>query len=136
MNHWIDPDRRGLYDHPHAPPPRPAHHAANDHGSRLARLEEHINFQAWNQRRAETELRMMADDLADGMTVLSSRVLVIEQSDKSRKHMHKTIRLWGTSASAFVRYAVAGALGLLLLTGKASLETVKFLMGLLGLPAG
>lgn len=136
MNHWIDPDHRGLYDHPHAPPPRPAHHAANDHGTRLARMEEHVNFQAWNHRRAEQELRMMADDMAAGMTALSRRVLTIEQSDKSRKHLHKTMRLWGISAGKFVRYAAAGVLALLMLTGKAPVEHVKILLNLLGLPVG
>ena len=136
MNHWIDPDHRGLYDHPHAPPPKPAHHAANDIGTRLARMEEHVNFQAWNQRRVEHESRSRAEDIVAGITALSRRLLVIEQTDKSRKHLHKTMRLWGTSAGSFVRYVAAAGLGLLLLTGKASMENVKFLIHLLGFPAG
>lgn len=136
MNHWVDPDKRGLYDHPHAPPPPPAHHASNDLGTRLARVEEHINFQAWNHRRSEHESRLRAEDIVAGMATLSRRILAIEQTAKSRRYLRQTMQGWATSASIFGRYAAAAVLGLLLLTGKASLENVKFLLSLLGLPAG
>lgn len=136
MSHWTDPERRGLYDHPHAPPPPPAHHAANDHGSRLARVEEHLNFQAWNQRRAEQESRMRDEDAVEGMTAISWRVTMLEQAAQSRDHLRQTLTRWTTSAAVFARYAAAAVIGLLLLMGKTSLENVKFLMHLLGFPGG
>lgn len=77
--HWIDPDQRGLFSHPHAAPPPPSHRDSNDIGARLARMEEHVNFQAWNARRVEQESRMRADDILYGLTKLSQRSQALEQ---------------------------------------------------------
>ncbi len=136
MHHWVDPASRGIYDHPAAPPPRPFPQNANDVGARLARVEEHINFSASNQHRIEMESRLRAKDLASGIGGLDARITVLERDRHTRKHMLRLMGIFGRSAHVFVKFLIAGILGTLLLTGKASIETIKLLGGWLGLPGG
>lgn len=134
MRHWMDPSSRGVYEHPAAVPPRPAHHAANDLGARLARLEEHNYFAALDRSRIENESRMRAKDLADGIEGLDTRLAVMEQERHTRRTIWKMAGIFSTSASAFVKYLVAAILALLVLTGKASIDVARLIGMWLGLP--
>ena len=136
MQHWTDPEHRGLYNHPSASPPPPAHHNQNDVSSRLARVEEHLNFGAWNLRRVETESRMRATDLINGLAELGRRLAPIERRIHSDMQSRKATRRIGTSLMSWLKYLIAGILTLLMLTGKASIEHVKIILGVFGFPGG
>lgn len=136
MHHWVDPRLRGVYEHPAAPPPRPSHHAANDLGSRLARVEEHIQFSAHDRQRIEGESRMRARDLATAMDSLDDRMTKVEQVLHTRQHMWRLAAISASTVKGFARYVIVALLGGLLLTGHATPDSVKLLLGALGFPAG
>ena len=136
MLHWTDPASRGAYDHPAAPPPRPQHHAANGISDRLARVEEHLSFRAADQMRMDREGRMRAMDMARAIQSLHERLLPLERTSHTRRQVTRMALRWSRLAGSFMRYAIAGGLVLLLTTGKASVESVKLILGVLGLAPG
>ncbi len=133
---WMDPVIRGVYADQAAEPPIPAHRSLNDYGSRLARMEEHQNFRAWDQRRIEQESRLRARDLAQAIMALEGRVGSIEQVALTQQQVQLRMQSLRNSVAQWLRYGTAAFLGALMLSGKASVETVKFLMGVLGFPTG
>ena len=140
MMHWTDPEQRGVYEHPSAHPPPASHRSQNDLASRLARVEEHLNFGAWNLRRVETDGRLRDTDiirgLRDGLRDINRRLMPIEKQFLASSHVRKATRRMGISILSWLRYLIAGVLAILMLTGKASLEHVKLILGALGFPSG
>lgn len=114
MQHWIDPRSRGIYDHPAAPPPVPKPHHANDHGARIAIIESHIHWSAWDRHRVEAESRARADDIVAHLAAAIGRISSIETklAEKGRLAAvtHELIgsvdRLAKTSLGAFLIWAV------------------------------
>lgn len=136
MRHWTDPIARGVYQIRSAIPPAPSHHAANDLASRLARVEEHLQWSHHNQARIEDESRLRARDLGEGMDAMTERqdemddrLRVLEQDKHTRKRLWGLATTFGMSAGAFVRYLIAGLLVLLVAAGKADIQTLKQIMG-------
>lgn len=78
MEHWLDPHSRGAYHHPAAAPPTPHPHHANDLSARLARVEEHLQFGAYDRSRVEMESRERAREL--GAAIMALR------EDTTQKH--------------------------------------------------
>jgi hypothetical protein len=134
MRHWTDPKSRGVYDHPAAAPPRPAHYAANDLGARLARQEEHTYYAAIDRVRIENESRMRAMDLAAGIDSLDTRISLMEQELHTRRAIWRLTGIFGASAGVFMKYLLAVILGALVLSGKASIDAAKAIAIWLGLP--
>jgi hypothetical protein len=135
MHHWTDPKSRGVYDHPAAVPPRPAHYAANDIGARLARQEEHTYYAALDRVRIENESRLRAKDLAAGIDGLETRMSLMEQELHTRRAIWRLVAVLSTSATAFAKYLLAVVLAVLVLTGKASIEVAKAVAIWFGLPS-
>ena len=133
---WTDPVMRGVYADPVAHPPPPAPRNSNDYGARLARVEEHLNFRAWDQRRIEQESRFRARDLAQALMAVDTRLGSIEQEALTRQQVRQRMRNSLSLAAQLVRYGIAALFGLLLITGRASPETVKAVLGLLGFATG
>jgi hypothetical protein len=134
MRHWTDPKTRGVYDHPAAAPPRPAHYAANDLAARLARQEEHTYYAAIDRVRIENESRMRAEDLAAGIDGLDTRISLMEQELHTRRAIWRLLATFSTSATAFAKYLAAAVLAILVLTGKASIDAARAIATWFGLP--
>ena len=133
MSHWIDPIRRGVYEHPAAPPPEPRHHSQNGIPERMARLEEHISFAAWDRRRSEAESLQRAQDLADSIRALHVRIIPIERHRSRREDLWRLVRSVTTLSKSFVKFAVPPALYLLVITGWMNAEQARAIAGWFGL---
>jgi len=139
IKHWMDARERGIWDHPAADPPQPRHRNDNDVGTRLARVEEHLQFGAFNSRRVEEESRLRAKDLGEGLEVVSARMDDIEEKVQSLEQDRLTQQsilalastFW-TSARDLIKYALAIILTAMVVTGGASVDKVKSILSLWG----
>lgn len=136
MPHWTDPRTRGIYDDPLAPPPRPQSHASNDHGARLARQENHAAWASWDRQRIDAESRLRDRELGRGIMALESRVSTLEIERLKRRTIWKFVLTSAGSAKQLVRYLIGALIVILMLTGKASIESVKVILAALGFPTG
>ena len=155
MPHWQDPRNRGVYMHPAAMPPRPAHPYANDLSARLARVEEHLHFGAMDRSRIEEESRLRARDIVETMEAqseeisdlrnhvnqrvegLEGRIEVFEQERHTRQAIFALAGTLATTGKYLVRYVLVGLLALILVADPATLAKAKpLLLKLLGLGAG
>lgn len=132
MNHWTDPMMRGIFDHPAAPPPTPAPHHANDLGARLAHLETHTIWSAWNAQRVEMESRARAEDIRACLRDLHMRMTTQEGITLNRGTPYMT--KWLADLFGSPRQALQTIIGLLaiagVLTGKLTLsEASKMVFG-------
>ena len=140
LQHWMDPRRRGIWDHPAAMPPRPQHRESNDHGSRIARLEVHQEWATHNAARVEQESRERAADLVEwqevsdaSMESLSERVRLLEQDRKFMIQITTILSGWG---GKLLRYAIVGILALLMASGYADVTKWKAVLALLSGSSG
>lgn len=136
MTHWTLGEERGLLNHPHAPPPQPRPHVANDLAARTSRLEEHVGFAAWDRGRIERESLQRGLDNASAVLALSSRLQAVEMW---RERMMATAASVGTIASwlrTTFKIFAAGTLFALWLLGKLTVDHVRVLGSWLGLPNG
>lgn len=155
MYHWQDPRSRGVYSHPAALPPRPAHPYANDLSGRLATVEAHLQFGAMDRSRIEEESRLRAKDLVEGIesldeqmasfkeqvddkfSAMGDRLAVIEQERHTRRAMFAAAGTLANSAKYLLRYVLAALLFLVLLADPATLSKAKpLLLKLIGLGGG
>ena len=140
--HWMDPHSRGVYHHPHSAPPTPMSHSANDIGSRLARLEEHIRFAGWDRQRVEIESRMRAGEMLEAVKAIHGRMDTIEATQQAAATETERPSLLGALISgtlllSFAKYAVLALLMVALFTGRANVNDIAPLIkALLGFPSG
>lgn len=139
MHHWMDPQTRGVYTHPAAQPPRPQSHASNDLGTRLARVEEHLSFGAWNRDRIEREAQQRDRDLGAGITGLETvqedhekRLQTLEQDRHTRSTILSLLDTARGSVGVLVQFVVAVLATALLLTGNANVVKIKELLSIWG----
>ncbi len=139
MRHWTDPRSRGVWDHPAAMPPRPMQNHHNDLGTRLARVEEHLNFGAQNMYRVEEESRMRATDLGQGISDLEdktdgidARVRALEQERHTNQSIWGMVTSFGTSAGQAVRYTVTVILTALVMSGLLTADKIAALKSIWG----
>jgi len=99
-------------------------------------LEEHTHYAALDRARIERESRLRAQDITSWLDSMNMRLGVLEQDRHTSRRIRRMAWTIGTSAAAWLRYLLAAILGVLLLTGKATLDQIKFLFGVLGLPGG
>lgn len=146
-DHWITPEARGLYGTPESRPPQPQHHSANDFGARMARMEEHIQWQGHNLNRVEHESLRRAADIVNWIKSVHSsteaKIRALEDHNREqsarRKLLVGILKTSGNIASTtinIVKYGIAGVLLVGWLLGKLSLEGVRLFLGVLGLPTG
>lgn len=131
MYHWTDPTSRGVFDHPWAPPPTPAPHYANDVQARVAHLETHTRWSAWNAQRVEMESLARAEDIKACLRDLHVRMTAQEGATQaSGGYMKK----WLGDLFGSPRQALQTIIGLLavigVLTGKLTLgDALKAVSG-------
>lgn len=152
--HWTTPEARGVYRTPESIPPVPRHHSANDHGSRLARLEEHIQFSAHNTRRIETDSMKRASDIVGWMntrlldidtkiTEVDRRTRSIEdqilKSTAGRQAVRDLLTGSGNAVrlvTSLLKWMTVAAVAYLLIRGHITVDAAKLLLGAFGLPTG
>lgn len=136
MSHWMDPLTRGVYTHPSAIPPRPRSRAANDHGERLARVEEHLSFAANNLYRVEMESHRRGADIKETVQDHEKRLQNLERhKEKDQNTKTLLLSLVGTvrgSVGVLVQFVVAVLATTMLLTGHANVAKIKELLSIWG----
>lgn len=132
MSHWMDPLTRGVYTHPAALPPRPRHRAANDHGERLARVEEHLTFAANNLYRVEMESHRRGSDIKETVQDHERRLKTLEQDRHTRNILLSLVDKLRGSVGVLVQFVVAVLATTMLLTGHANVAKIKELLSIWG----
>ena len=153
-DHWTTPEARGIYRAPESVPPLPQHHTSNDYGSRLARMEEHVNFAAHNMRRVEADsMRRAADIVGWTSSHMRSTNAAIADIDRRFREVEnhmlvgttKSRVLWGlvSGSGTFVmgltsllKWGSVAAVAYLLITGTITVDAAKLLLGVLGWQIG
>lgn len=134
--HWMDPMTRGVYTHPAAIPPRPRNRAANDHGERLARVEEHLTFAANNLYRVEMESHRRGTDIKETVQDHERRLQTLErhrEKDQTTRNILKSlVDTARGSVGVLVQFVVAVLATTMLLTGHASVPKIKELLSIWG----
>lgn len=131
MRHWIDPMDRGIYDHPAAPPPTPKPHHSNDLNARVAGLESHIHWSAWDRQRVETESRARAADIIRELEMVVGRISALEtiiQPIERRGRAFALIQDLAGSVDRFAKTAIGVALIWAVLKGWLTPEQAKSLI--------
>lgn len=132
MHHWLDPVDRGVLHHPAAPPPLPRHRAENSLSERLARLEEHTHFAAWDRRRIEEESRARGHDLKAMIDATNARISPMEDDRTLVRNLFRTGLSVSTSMINIVRWSAVAVVITLMLAGQAQMEVVRVLLRVLG----
>ena len=153
-DHWATPEARGIYQNPISAPPTPQHHTSNDHGARLARIEEHVQFTSHNVRRVETDSMRRAHDIVSWITSqlqsVNSRVAETDQRVRDMELYLIEVKarkqaIWQivsgsgsfvTTITGFLKWSSVAAVAYLLVKGHITVDAAKLLLGALGWPTG
>lgn len=118
---------RGLYDHPAARPPTPRPATSNDISARVARIEEHIQFAAYDRHRVEVESRRRGMDNAEAISGLATRTTALEAWRQTQIDRSAVLISLISGSRQAVQYAMAIILFALLALGKLTVADVKIL---------
>jgi len=146
-DHWMTPESRGIYEQAESMPPPPQSHTTDDIGARMARLQEHIQWRAWDTRRVEMESFRRAADIVglirSETAALSVRLKAIEDQMSAASTRRQTyidlLRNTGSAANIMIniaKYGVVLVLAVLFVLGKISVEGVRLFLGAIGFPVG
>lgn len=141
MKHWTPPFSESEVGGDHSIlPPKPMHREANDLGSRLARVEEHLQFVHWDRNRIERESRQRAKDLGLAVSALHETVRTEMKPFKDHitrlEHRSEMMKIWGGWAIFFGKFILASLIVIGVLTKHITLDQANMFGKWLGLPGG
>lgn len=138
MRHWTERMHHAEGLSEAAAPPIPRHHAANDIGARLARVEEHLQFSHHSRVRLEMESKERDRDLAAAIvsmrTMFETTMAPIRDMMAVRAYRKEMRMIFGSWALWSVKLALGLLLVLGTITGRLTPEQAKVIGGWLGLP--
>ena len=134
MRHWTETNPTETPDW--AAPPIPRHHASNDVNARLARVEEHLQWNHHERLRDRQDSRERARDLASAIVALRdmfheemSPIRDMMAVRAYRKELRGILAAWGLW---FGRLLLGVLIVLGTITGRLSPEQAKLFGGWLG----